>query len=400
MSEPTAPDLHPDVCVRCATCMGICPVARVTPTFPGPKQAGPGAERFRKPDDPLVDDWIHLCLGCHLCDTVCSAGVNISELNLMAKAKYRDELGLPLRDWLLSRLSLVDGLATTLPGITNGLLKFRPFRWFLDRFLRIDARRTLPPFAHPTFRQWFRRHVSPEGRKVAYFYGCYANVHDVDVAMATVRILEAYGYAVVLPRQVCCGLPVLGQGDLKGARKRARKNVPALVQAVRSGQEVVFTSTSCGHMIKYEYSRLLQVPDADEVARHLHELFEFLRERHPEGPPTGSFRQSKLRAGYFAPCHLKALQIGLPSLEVLRRIPGLDMAVIDVNCCGLGGLYGFKKEKYPISEAIGGDLARAIRAMNPDVVVSECEGCRMQIHQLTGVPVLHPVQLLRDALVP
>jgi len=94
MKESTKADWpknNADVCIRCATCMAVCPVSRVTPKFPGPKQAGPGAQRFRRPGEPSVDEWIDLCIGCHLCDMVCSSGVNISELNLIAKAKYLDE---------------------------------------------------------------------------------------------------------------------------------------------------------------------------------------------------------------------------------------------------------------------------------------------------------------------
>jgi Fe-S oxidoreductase len=31
-------------------------------------------------------------------------------------------------------------------------------------------------------------------------------------------------------------------------------------------------------------------------------------------------------------------------------------------------------------------------------VLTDCEGCRMQIRHLTGLRVLHPIQVLRDAL--
>ncbi|MDI6726654.1 MAG: 4Fe-4S dicluster domain-containing protein, partial [Smithellaceae bacterium] len=105
---------NPDICIRCATCMAICPVSRVSPAFPGPKQAGPGAERFRNPKDTSVDDWTELCIGCHLCETVCSSGVGISEMNLLAKAKYLDEKGRSFRDWLLTHLHRLDPLASRL----------------------------------------------------------------------------------------------------------------------------------------------------------------------------------------------------------------------------------------------------------------------------------------------
>jgi glycerol-3-phosphate dehydrogenase subunit C len=105
-----------------------------------------------------------------------------------------------------------------------------------------------------------------------------------------------------------------------------------------------------------------------------------------------------LKGAYFAPCHLRALGIGLPALEILRLIPGLKIDNIEADCCGMGGTFGFKKEKYEISQEIGRDLAEAIDRLKPEIILSDCEGCRMQIRHLTGLKVLHPVQILRDAL--
>jgi glycerol-3-phosphate dehydrogenase subunit C len=50
-----------------------------------------------------------------------------------------------------------------------------------------------------------------------------------------------------------------------------------------------------------------------------------------------------------------------------------------------------------IAEEIGKDLAEAVARIKPDIILTDCEGCRMQIRHLTGLKVLHPVQLLRDA---
>ena len=93
--------------------------------------------------------------------------------------------------------------------------------------------------------------------RVAYFYGCYTNTNEVDVGKATVQVLEANGFEVILPPQRCCGIPMLGNGDFKGARKMGLYNVPSFLNAIRSGSDIVFSSTSCGHMIKHEYSHLL-----------------------------------------------------------------------------------------------------------------------------------------------
>jgi glycerol-3-phosphate dehydrogenase subunit C len=431
-----------DVCIRCAACMTVCPVSRVTPKFPGPKQAGPGAERFRRPSEPSVDEWIDLCIGCHLCDMVCSSGVNISELNLIAKAKYLDEKGRPFRDWLLTHLYLYGRLGSFFSPLINRLLRNAQIKWLAEAILRIDRRREFPTYESATFRQWFRKHQSkgnhramthspqnievdnlpslplskvgttrnrgrmggfelhPQGRKkIAYFYGCYVNTNETDVGKATVQVLEANGFEVTLPPQRCCGIPKLGNGDFKGAREMGLYNVPSFLYVIRSGSDIVFSSTSCGYMMKYEYSRLLSIPKAEEVSEHLYDLFEFLRNLKESNGFNTNFKELPLKIGYFAPCHLRALGIGLPALEILRLIPGLKIDNIEADCCGLGGTFGFKKEKYEISQEIGRDLVEAIDRLKPEIIVSECEGCRMQIRHLTGLRVLHPVQILRDALV-
>jgi len=398
VKKETWPKNNLDVCIRCATCMAVCPVSRVTPQFPGPKQAGPGAERFRSPSEPSVDKWIDLCIGCHLCDMVCSSGVNISELNLIAKAKYLDEKGRPLRDWLLTHSYLYGWLGSLLSSLVNLILRNPFIKWMMEAILKIDRRRELPSYESLTFRQWFKERHSKGTKKVAYFYGCYTNTNEVDVGKATVQVLEANGFEVILPPQRCCGIPMLGNGDFRGARKMGLYNVPSLLKTIGLGFDIIFSSSSCGHMIKHEYSHLLSIPDAEEAAKHIFDIFEFLRNLIESNGFNAHFNELPLKAAYFAPCHLRVLGIGLPALEILRFIPGLKIDNIEADCCGMGGTFGFKKEKYEISQEIGKDLAEAIDRLKPEIVLSDCEGCRMQIRHLTGLKVLHPIQILRDSL--
>jgi glycerol-3-phosphate dehydrogenase subunit C len=151
-------------------------------------------------------------------------------------------------------------------------------------------------------------------------------------------------------------------------------------------------------MIRHEYSRLLNIPGSEEVAHHIFDLFEFLRNLRESRSLNLYFKELPLKVAYFAPCHLRSLNVGLPALEILRLIPGLQLDNIDADCCGLGGTFGFKKEKYEISQEIGKDLAEAIDRLSPEIVLTDCEGCRMQIRHLTGLKVLHPIQIVRDAL--
>ncbi|MBW2058480.1 MAG: anaerobic glycerol-3-phosphate dehydrogenase subunit C [Deltaproteobacteria bacterium] len=397
MKQKTPVADRSDQCIKCGICTEYCPVARVTGDFLGSKQAGPDAQRFRRPQDRSADPWVSLCIGCGKCDLVCPAGVNVSDLTLMAKAKLAGEKGFSPRDWLLGHTHLFGSAAVSLASLTNMVLRSRLFRGVSDRLLAIDRRRPLPGYEKETFRGWFRSHRSKGQRKVAYFYGCYANTNEIDVAIAVVEVLEKNGFEVVLPYQECCGMPSLGQGDLESARALGERNVRSLARVVDEGYDIVFSSATCGHMIRSEYPEFFRIEGAQRVAERIFDVSEYLLMLHERGELNTDFEPLKDRLPYHAPCHLRSLGIGLPAIDLLQLIPGLELVDIDAGCCGLGGTYGFKKETYDISVAIGQNLVRALEEFGSSVVVSDCEGCRMQIRHLTGLDAVHPLQILRDA---
>jgi len=386
-----------DQCIKCGICTEYCPVARATGRFSGPKLAGPDAQRFRRPQDRSEDLWVGLCIGCGTCDRVCPTGVNVSELNLMAQVKGADEKGFHLRNWLLGHPHLFGRWATALSSLTNWVLGSSVFRGIFDRLLAIDKRRSLPAYEGRTFRQWFDGHRSAGKKKIAYFYGCYTNTNEVDVGVAVVQVLEKNGFEVIIPKQECCGVPLLGQGDLEGARAAGIRNLRTLLPVVEAGYDIVFSSTSCGQMIRCEYPGLFKIAGADRLAARAFDVCEYLMMLHDRGELNLDFQPRRERLPYHVPCHLRSMGIGLPALDLLRMIPGLEVIDIDAGCCGLGGTYGFKKELYDISAAIGENLTKALKAFGAPMAVSDCEGCRMEIRTLTGLKAVHPLQILRDA---
>ena len=79
-------------------------------------------------------------------------------------------------------------------------------------------------------------------------------------------------------------------------------------------------------------------------------------------------------------------------------IPGLELVVLDQECCGISGTYGFKKENYQFSQAIGAPLFDQIKVVNPDIVACDCETCKWQIEMSTPYSVKHPISILAEAL--
>ena len=95
---------------------------------------------------------------------------------------------------------------------------------------------------------------------------------------------------------------------------------------------------------------------------------------------------------------MQRLGWGVFSQRLLQMIPGIEFTPLEQNCCGMAGTYGFKKENYANSQAIGEPLFEQIRSVNPDVVACDCETCKWQIEMSTGYKVENPISILAQAI--
>jgi glycerol-3-phosphate dehydrogenase subunit C len=385
-----------DHCVKCTICETACPFARATPLFPGPKFVGPQAERFRA-GGISPDASVDYCSGCGICTQVCPQDVKIAEINSQARAAMWQQRGIPFRNQLLARPSVMGRLGSRLPTLTNLTLASRAVRRVLEPTLGIHRNAPLPSFAGGTFQRWARRHPQAvASRTVAYFHGCSANYYEPGVGRMVVAVLEHNGFRVDVPRQDCCGLPLQSNGDFESARKYVRRLARALAPYARAGVPIVTNSTSCGLMLKREAREILGVDDEEMrvVAEQTYDLCEFLLDLHDRGELRLDFEALPLTVPYHAPCQQRGHGIGKPALDLLALVPDLRLVELDADCCGIAGTYGLKREKYEISMRVGEDLFRQVKATSPDVTACDSETCRWQITHATGVPAVHPVELL------
>src|SRR5207245_11371555 len=148
------------------------------------------------------------------------------------------------------------------PQVPLPAFSARPFRWQLG-----NRHHSADPAGAP-----------PPDRAVVYFHGCAANYYEPHVARAALEVLERNGFQVIVPPQVCCGLPLISNGLYGAARGRARRNLEVLARYARAGYRIVGTSTSCTHTLKSEYREMLDLDDADAraVADATWDICEFL----------------------------------------------------------------------------------------------------------------------------
>jgi glycerol-3-phosphate dehydrogenase subunit C len=390
-----------DHCVKCTICETFCPVSNVTPLFPGPKYVGPQLERFRT-DDGSPDASLDYCSGCGICTTVCPQGVKIAEINSQARARMKAQRGIPLRDRIIARPSAMGRVGTPLAPIANFFLKNRACRWLLERTLGVHRKAPMPLFAGRTFQSWARRHPPLFGatKAVVYFHGCSANHFEPRVGQMAVAVLEHNGFRVIVPRQDCCGLPLQSNGLFDDARRYVRTLARRLGPYARRGYDIVATSTSCGLMLKREAREILELGDDEDlraVSAHMFDICEFLLDLHERGALRTDFRPLDMRVPYHAPCQQRGHGIGKPAIELLGLIPGLEVVDSDVECCGVAGTYGLKTEKYDIAMEVGAPLFRQVTEVATEVAACDSETCRWQITRATGIPSVHPVEILHRA---
>ena len=390
-----------DHCVKCTICETACPVSNVTPLFPGPKYAGPQAERYRVPDEPSVEWSVDYCSGCGICTQVCPQGVKIAEINAQARHKLKEEKGVPLRDRLIARPTVLGRLGTPVAPLANATLGSRPFRAVVERTVGVHRDAPVPRFAGRTFRSWARRHSSPAaGRRVVYFHGCGTQYYEPDVGEKTVAVLEHNGYHVDIPKQDCCGLPLQSNGLFDDARKYVLRLARALAPYARDGALIVGNATSCTLMLKREAREILDLADDRDlklVSERTYDVCELLLELHDRGELRTDMQPVEEVVAYHAPCQQQGHWIGKPALELLELVPGLEVRELDARCCGIAGTYGLKREKYEIAMATGADLFEQIRSSQAGLVACDSETCRWQIEHGTHKPSAHPIELLHQA---
>lgn len=385
-------------CMKCTICTAYCPLVPVNPLFPGPKQGGPDGERLRLKGSFYFDENLKYCMNCKRCETACPSGVRIADLIHSARMEHSRRRP-SLRDRILAHTDFVGKAARPFAPIVNSALKVKPVKAVMDSVLGIPKERDFPAYQPHGFRAWFRKHRQERQgqyrRQVSFFHGCSTEFQHPETGRAFVEVMNALGYGVRLLDEKCCGVAMISNGLFEEARRNAAHNLAVFEEAVRP---ILTVSSTCTLTLRDEYPNILKIDNAG-VRGDICLVEKFLCTVLDSGAAKAVFNPAyRARAAYHIPCHLEKLGWSLFTQELLGMIPGLELTVLDSNCCGIAGTYGFKKENYAHSQAIGQPLFDQIRAVDPAFVVCECETCKWQIEMSTGYSVVNPIVLLADAL--
>ena len=351
-------------------------------------------------------DALDLCLECKGCRAECESGVDMAKLKYEFLANYYRTNGLPLRNRIFGDIAKLSAWGSRFAPMSNWMAANPLGKLLSGALLGIHPNRRPPPFVRQTFPQWFRQRNAARrgGVKTAptavLLNDTYMNYNYPEIGQAAVALLETAGYKVELADALCCGRPMISKGMLDAAAANARHNVSLLHAYAGNGVPIIGCEPSCLLTLRDEYPQLAPGEQARTVAAQAFLIDEFLAQLSAEGRLNIPFRDLPKQILFHAHCHQRSLAGTAASLNALRLPPGYRAELTNAGCCGMAGSFGYEKEHYEISMAIGAQaLFPAINAKGPDWEIAVMGvSCRQQIEHATQRPARHLAQVLAEAL--
>lgn len=369
--------------------------------------------------DPALYPVLDLCLECKTCKSECPTGVDMARLKSEFLHQFHGRHGAPLRSRLLASAEAAAIWGSRLAPISNWVSRSFPTRWMAERLLGIDGRRKVPLASRLTFVDWWetvRENLQGSGltdaggEKMALFPDTFTNYYEPKQGIAAVEFAGKMGVYVEVPDRVCCGRPQISKGLLEEARHQAELTVRTLFPLVRRGLPIVFCEPGCYSAVKDDHPHLLRgelkfmAQQVSAACLTFEEWADAILAEAGEGgfdpETTPHFMEGPQRILLHAHCHQKALG-GLPvAARLLGRIPGAEVVDADAGCCGMAGSFGYEKEHYHVSRAVGErKLFPAVRdSGSQTTVVAPGFSCRQQIRHFTDANPVSAIELV-DSLI-
>ena len=359
-------------------------------------------------DSPEMAAVLDSCLACKGCLSECPSNVDMTRIRSEVLQQKYDRYGTPLRSWLVARMASMEALGACVRPLYNFFASWKPSAALIKRIVRFSADRQIPTLSRYSMRKLVSMEPQPgNGRKVYLFADEFTNHQEAELGLTFVRLLNRLGYKVEIPKHVESGRAAISKGCLRLAKKLAIKNVTLLKDVVSADAPLIGIEPSCILSFRDEYPDLVPQEmrdDAKKLAANCLLFDEFLtREARNGRIDTDAFRELDADIWLHGHCHQKSL-IGVgTSAEMLRLIPGARVHVIPSGCCGMAGSFGYEKEHYETSMAIGEmvlfpTVRKAAESTGKTLVAAPGTSCRQQILDGTGFKAQHPVEILFNSL--
>jgi FAD/FMN-containing dehydrogenase/Fe-S oxidoreductase len=353
-----------------------------------------------------------LCISCKACASECPSNVDISIAKAEFLYQYNKVNGVSFSNKLFAQSSKLNKNTSRAPRLANWLFSNILTSRIIKSIGNVHPKRTLPKASIKSFSNSYKNienqviinkdRFQKSKRNVLLFIDEFSNYLDAEIAVDVFQLLLTLGYKVTVIDHLDSGRALISKGFLEEAKFEVNRNVEFLKTQVSEDSILVGIEPSAILSFRDEYIRLADdKTSAQKIAKYTFLIEEFLANEIENGNISEThFTSEEKTIKIHTHCHQKSLSNQKVTFDILNLPKNYRPTIIPSGCCGMAGSFGYEKEHYEISMKIGElKLFPSVRKAHEDAIItSNGTSCRHQILDGTGRKALHPVTVLRQAL--
>ncbi len=441
-------------CSKCGLCLSVCPTYKVALQEHASPRARLQLIKYYDNKELIsssgLKEIISKCLMCGACAAICPSGINhysrFMEMRTKMARAHGEKIAIKSLVYLLAsefRIKCAAGFAKLGQRITPQILfeKYDLGNIPLKRFPKLNKESFRQAVAAIDRSEIAIPETDTKG-SVLYFTGCATNYIFDKTGFATINILKAMGYKVIIPeKQTCCGIPML----FHGAKDQAQQNIVTNIKALNPEnwntknsdlanpdqdtiKAIIVDCPTCGSALKNEYIALKNdfgpeiVEAASKISLKVIDIMSFIKQESGKQDLSKAlkiikqdiiksagiqqdkiipynFKLSETKVTYHLPCHLKnSLQSPNNTETILKALPAIDyIRAVDADeCCGGGGTFFYE---YPevSGKIVEGKIENA-KKTGAEIWLTDCPVCRINLSgnlkENDNIMVKHPVEMI------
>lgn len=362
------------------------------------------SDKTNKFDSKELSEVFDLCLSCKACSSECPSNVDVATLKAEFLHQYQEANGYSLKNSLFAYNGKLNGWASRLPAISNAVFRSSLLGGTIKKLMGVASERDLPLISSFNFNKYVQsivNHNNRENKKVVLLIDEFTRYWDTELGKDAIDLLNSLGYQIELV-YADSGRTFISKGFLKQAKKLAEKNMEKFKMYFGQGIPIIGLEPSSVLSFRDEYKRFgLDKSLVEGLESNSFLVEEFLASEIDKGNiRTEQFTKEHKQVKIHSHCHQKALSNQKVTFDLLNLPENYSVTIINSGCCGMAGSFGYEKEHYELSMQIGGlSLFPAVENSDTSVLIAaNGTSCRHQIMDGTGRKALHPVSIMRRAL--
>lgn len=363
-------------------------------------------EAANKFDSKELKEVFDLCLSCKACSSECPSNVDIATLKAEFLYQYNRTNGVSFANKLFAKSSEYTKMGARFPRITNAFFSNGFTSGIIKSISGVASKRSIPLTSIKSFSKLIQskqKQAFTKSKEVILFVDEFSNYLDATIAEDAYDLLSSLGYKITVIDTLDSARALISKGFLEEAKAHANTNIAFLKEKVSSNTPLVGIEPSAILSFKDEYLRLVDdIDSAKVIAKNTFLIEEFLAlEVENQSITSRDFTSEEKNIKIHVHCHQKALSNQKVTFDILNLPLNYKPTIITSGCCGMAGSFGYEKEHYEVSMQIGElRLFPAVRKADSDTIIAaNGTSCRHQIKDGTGRESLHPVTILKRALI-